>query len=40
MLANSDADNVVTAAQAGAQRGYRLLPLLLGRTQEREIYAR
>jgi Mn2+/Fe2+ NRAMP family transporter len=31
MLADADADagNVVTAAQAGAQWGYRLLPLLL-----------
>jgi Mn2+/Fe2+ NRAMP family transporter len=29
MLADSDAGNVVTAAQAGAQWGYRLLPLLL-----------
>ena len=30
MLADTDADNVVTAAQRGAQWGYRLLPLLLG----------
>ncbi|QCP54313.1 divalent metal cation transporter [Trinickia violacea] len=29
MLADADAGNVVTAAQAGAQWGYRLLPLLL-----------
>jgi Mn2+/Fe2+ NRAMP family transporter len=29
MLADSDAGNVVTAAQAGAQWGYRLLPLIL-----------
>jgi Mn2+/Fe2+ NRAMP family transporter len=29
MLANTDAGNVVTGAQAGAQWGYRLLPLLL-----------
>lgn len=29
MLADSDAGNVVTAAQAGAKWGYRLLPLLL-----------
>ena len=29
MLADTDAGNVVTAAQAGAQWGYRLLPLLL-----------
>ncbi len=29
MLADSDAGNVITAAQAGAQWGYRLLPLLL-----------
>jgi Mn2+/Fe2+ NRAMP family transporter len=29
MLADSDAGNVVTAAQAGAQWGYRLLPLVL-----------
>ena len=29
MLADSDAGNVVTGAQAGAQWGYRLLPLLL-----------
>src|SRR5260370_35559645 len=28
MLADTDAGNVVTAAQAGAQWGYRLLPLL------------
>jgi len=30
MLADTDAGNVVTAAQAGAQWGYRLLPLVLG----------
>ena len=30
MLADTDAGNVVTAAQSGAQCGYRLLPLLLG----------
>ena len=30
MLADSDAGNVVTAAQSGAHWGYRLLPLLLG----------
>jgi len=30
MLADTDAGNVVTAAQAGAQWGYRLLPLILG----------
>jgi Mn2+/Fe2+ NRAMP family transporter len=30
MLADADAGNVVTAAQSGAQWGYRLLPLLLG----------
>jgi hypothetical protein len=29
-LADTDAGNVVTGAQAGAQWGYRLLPLLLG----------
>ena len=29
MLADTDAGNVVTGAQAGAQWGYRLLPLLL-----------
>ena len=29
MLADTDAGNVVTAAQAGAQWGYRLLPLVL-----------
>jgi len=29
MLADTDAGNVVTAAQAGAEWGYRLLPLLL-----------
>ncbi len=29
MLADTDAGNVVTAAQAGAQWGYRLVPLLL-----------
>lgn len=29
MLADSDAGNIVSAAQAGAQWGYRLLPLLL-----------
>ncbi|MGO8797660.1 MAG: NRAMP family divalent metal transporter [Roseiarcus sp.] len=29
MLADTDAGNVVTSAQAGAQWGYRLLPLLL-----------
>jgi Mn2+/Fe2+ NRAMP family transporter len=29
MLADTDADNVVTAAQGGAQWGYRLLPLVL-----------
>ena len=29
MLADTDAGNVVTAAQAGSQWGYRLLPLLL-----------
>ncbi|TKC78936.1 divalent metal cation transporter [Trinickia terrae] len=29
MLADTDAGNVVTAAQAGAQWGYRLLPLLM-----------
>ena len=29
MLADTDAGNVVTAAQAGAQWGYRLLPLLI-----------
>jgi Mn2+/Fe2+ NRAMP family transporter len=29
MLADTDAGNVVTAAQAGTQWGYRLLPLLL-----------
>ena len=29
MLADTDAGNVVTAAQAGAQWGYRLLPLLV-----------
>src|SRR5271166_2860525 len=29
MLADTDAGNVVTAAQGGAQRGYRLLPLVL-----------
>ena len=29
MLADTDAGNVVTAAQAGVQWGYRLLPLLL-----------
>lgn len=29
MLADTDAGNVVTAAQAGAQWGYRLLPLIL-----------
>ena len=29
MLADSDAGNIVTGAQAGAQWGYRLLPLLL-----------
>ena len=29
MLADTDAGNVVTAAQAGAQSGYRLLPLVL-----------
>jgi Mn2+/Fe2+ NRAMP family transporter len=29
MLADTDAGNVVTAAQAGAQLGYRLLPLVL-----------
>ena len=28
MLADTDAGNVVTAAQAGAQWGYRLLPLI------------
>src|SRR5215468_6763423 len=32
MLADTDAGNVVTAAQSGAQWGYRLLPLLLGLT--------
>lgn len=30
MLADNDAGNVVTAAQAGAEWGFRLLPLLLG----------
>lgn len=30
MLADTDAGNVVTAAQAGAQWNYRLLPLILG----------
>jgi len=30
MLADTDAGNVITAAQSGAQWGYRLLPLLLG----------
>jgi Mn2+/Fe2+ NRAMP family transporter len=30
MLADTDAGNVVTAAQSGARWGYRLLPLLLG----------
>jgi NRAMP (natural resistance-associated macrophage protein)-like metal ion transporter len=30
MLADTDAGNVVTAAQSGAKWGYRLLPLLLG----------
>jgi len=30
MLADTDAGNVVTAAQSGAQWGFRLLPLLLG----------
>ena len=29
MLADTDAGNVVTGAQAGARWGYRLLPLLL-----------
>src|ERR1700757_1053957 len=29
MLADTDAGNVVTAAQSGAQWGYRLLPLVL-----------
>jgi Mn2+/Fe2+ NRAMP family transporter len=29
MLADTDAGNTVTAAQAGAQWGYRLLPLFL-----------
>ena len=29
MLADADAGNVVTAAQSGAQWGYRLLPLVL-----------
>ena len=29
MLADTDAGNVVTAAQAGAQWRYRLLPLLI-----------
>src|SRR5271165_3339333 len=29
MLADTDAGNVVTAAQSGTQWGYRLLPLLL-----------
>ena len=29
MLADTDAGNVVTGAQAGAQWGYRLLPLVL-----------
>jgi Mn2+/Fe2+ NRAMP family transporter len=29
MLADTDAGNVVTAAQGGAQWGYRLLPLVL-----------
>jgi Mn2+/Fe2+ NRAMP family transporter len=29
MLADTDAGNVVTAAQSGAQWGYRLLPLIL-----------
>src|SRR5271156_3381786 len=29
MLADTDAGNVVTAAQSGARWGYRLLPLLL-----------
>ncbi len=29
MLADTDAGNVVAAAQAGAQWGYRLLPLVL-----------
>jgi Mn2+/Fe2+ NRAMP family transporter len=32
MLADTDAGNVVTAAQSGARWGYRLLPLLLGLT--------
>src|SRR6202011_2794258 len=32
MLADTDAGNVVTAAQAGARWGYRLLPLLLALT--------
>ena len=30
MMADTDAGNVVTAAESGAQWGYRLLPLLLG----------
>ena len=30
MLADTDAGNVITAAQSGAQWGYRLLPLLFG----------
>jgi Mn2+/Fe2+ NRAMP family transporter len=30
MLADTDAGNVVTAAESGARWGYRLLPLLLG----------
>ena len=29
MLADTDAGNVVTAAQSGAQWGFRLLPLLI-----------
>jgi hypothetical protein len=29
MLADTDAGNVVTASQSGAQSGYRLLPLVL-----------
>ena len=29
MLADTDAGNIVTAAQSGAQWGYRLLPLVL-----------
>lgn len=32
MVADTDAGNVVTAAQAGAQWGYRMLPLLLALT--------